>query len=109
MNNSKDSSDHTGSDMREIIAKRRSVLKVLNDEPLWKPELDEQLDVSRSTINRAVNELAEIGLIERIENGYTSTMAGELGLDLHTEYVKYLGVKPRGFTVLGPHRARRQI
>ncbi|QZA88172.1 GntR family transcriptional regulator [Salinarchaeum sp. IM2453] len=88
MNNSKDSSDHTGSDMREIIAKRRSVLKVLNDEPLWKPELDEQLDVSRSTINRAVNELAEIGLIERIENGYTSTMAGELGLDLHTEYVE---------------------
>ena len=23
--------------------------------------------------------------------------------------VKYLGVKPRGFTVLGPHRTRRRI
>lgn len=88
MNNSKDSSDHTGSGVREIIAKRRSVLKLLNNKQLWKPELNEQLDVSRSTINRAVNELAEIGLIKRTENGYTSTTAGELGLSLHAEYVE---------------------
>jgi nitrous oxidase accessory protein NosD len=50
-----------------------------------------------------------------IDKNLKITTSGDVTLDgkgvgtQHGIVVKYLGVKPRGFTVLGPHRTRRRI
>ncbi|KTG11222.1 hypothetical protein AUR64_04655 [Haloprofundus marisrubri] len=70
------------SEIMAAVARRGNVLRAL-DEGTRKAELVTQLSVSRSTVDRAIRELEGQGLVERTDNGYRRTLAGELVL---TEY-----------------------
>lgn len=71
---------------RGTVAKRRDVLAALAAEPRYKRDLIDDLGHSRSTIDRAVTELLEADLAERVEGKYRATPAGELGLRRHDAY-----------------------
>jgi len=64
----------------KLVAKREGVLRKLREAPLEKPKLVDCVAVSRSTIDRAVRDLLEAGLIRRDEDGYRTTAIGALAL-----------------------------
>jgi predicted transcriptional regulator len=69
-----------------VVARRGDVLRAMSADGTWKSDLDDQLDVSRSTIDRSVRELEAMGLVERTEAGYRQTLAGRIAL---TEYTRF--------------------
>lgn len=75
-----------GATLRETVRKRSDVLGSLSTAPASKPELVDRLDVSRSTVDRAVDALGEIGLIRRVDGTYHATAHGELVLDCYRAY-----------------------
>lgn len=60
----------------EALVGRADALDVLEDGPLRIPELGEELGVSRSTVHRLKNELAEQGVLQRSEGGLQLTRTG---------------------------------
>ncbi|MES3518102.1 MAG: ArsR family transcriptional regulator [Natronomonas sp.] len=70
----------------DIVPRRREILKKLYEEPRHKRDLVAELDSSRSTVDRAVRELENAGLVERQHDGYTATLIGRLALDCYSIY-----------------------
>lgn len=70
----------------ELVARRAGVIDVLLDEPLWKRDILDRLDTSRSTANRAIKELEDAGLVKRTSDGYVATVAGQIALERHRAY-----------------------
>jgi tetratricopeptide (TPR) repeat protein/predicted transcriptional regulator len=64
-----------------VLTKRTGILERLADAPAHKRDLVDELDQSRSTINRAIDELSSVALVRRDDEGYTATLAGRLALD----------------------------
>ena len=65
-------------DIIDVVGNRWDVLDTLYEAPLTKPELKAALNVSRSTVNRAVSELEQAELIERSPpDGYQITAFGQ--------------------------------
>jgi predicted transcriptional regulator len=62
----------------EIVEKRRCVLGRLVDGPVSKPELVASLDVSRSTVDRAIRDLESQSLVTREDGTFAATLAGRL-------------------------------
>lgn len=83
-----DSEELQGKTLREIIRRRSDVLDSLRSDPASKPELVERLDLSRSTVDRAVDSLRETGLIRRIGGQYHVTVHGRLLYGSYREYVE---------------------
>jgi predicted transcriptional regulator len=69
--------DHT-SGFVETLCTRHEFLVSLRAGPREKRALVETLDVSRSTVDRAIRELQSEGLVEREQRGFRLTAAGEL-------------------------------
>jgi predicted transcriptional regulator len=61
-----------------VVARREGLLAVLYESPQAKCDLVRSLDVSRSTIDRAVRRLESEGLVERRASGYGLTLVGRL-------------------------------
>lgn len=62
-----------------VLVSRWDFLDALREQPRSKSELETSLGVSRSTVNRAVNELTKVDLIKRVPTtGYRITAFGEL-------------------------------
>jgi predicted transcriptional regulator len=74
------------SEVMAVVARRGDVLRALADDGGRKCELDEKLDVSRSTIDRAIRELEGLGLVERAEDGYYRTVSGTLALEEYDRF-----------------------
>ncbi|WP_101294318.1 tetratricopeptide repeat protein [Halegenticoccus soli] len=70
-----------------LVTKRLGFLERLGSSRLEKRELVDELDCSRSTVDRAVRELELADLVRRVDGGYETTLAGELIADRHREYV----------------------
>lgn len=70
----------------DLLCRRASVLRELNTHPARKRELVTMLDISRSTVDRAVRELVAHDLVERTEYGYRSTLAGQLTLEAFEQF-----------------------
>lgn len=79
--------DLDGQQLRDVVRKRTDVLASICETPARKPELVDRLDVSRSTVDRAVDALVEAGLIRRVDGDYCVTPHGRLALEAHQEYV----------------------
>ncbi|MCU4753163.1 tetratricopeptide repeat protein [Natrialbaceae archaeon A-chndr2] len=62
----------------EVLSRRIDFLEFLRETVAYKPELVDTLEHSRSTVDRAVDELMSEGLIERGEDGYVLTQSGKL-------------------------------
>lgn len=75
-------------DLQKCLQSRGHFLRHLSH-PRKKSELVRELDESRSTIDRALRELERAGFVER-DDGYRTTLAGELALAEHERYVARL-------------------
>ena len=87
-------------ELRAVLSKRGRCLGELIDRPIRKPELQARLDVSRSTVDYAVRELLEAGLVDRVPEGFQATLFGELAFATFTEYDRTLAGQCRAAAVL---------
>lgn len=78
----------TDDSLIDILHKRSNILCAIYDDPLAKPKLTSTLDVSRSTIDRGVEELAKNGCIERRDSKYHITILGEFVCELYQRYYR---------------------
>jgi predicted transcriptional regulator len=76
-----------GEGLRDAVGKRADVLATLAEQAYRKPELVEALHVSRSTVDRAIDELTEAGLAVAEGSAYRATVAGEVALSARRTYV----------------------
>lgn len=63
------------------LTRRAPLLERLAAEPMRACELAAELEVSRSTVDRGLRELETLDLVERREQSYRATLAGELALE----------------------------
>jgi predicted transcriptional regulator len=75
----------TTEDLADVLATRRRFLDALATEPASKRALEERLDVSRSTVDRAVRDLETWSLVTYADREYHLTPAGRYGRHVHVE------------------------
>lgn len=73
-------------DIRQVLEHRSSVLASLISSPARKPELVDALDSSRSTVDRAIDELVSAGCVYKEGRKYIPTTAGRLAFEKYEEY-----------------------
>ncbi|WP_306057906.1 helix-turn-helix transcriptional regulator [Natronococcus wangiae] len=71
----------SGEAVLEVVTARRAILERLATDALGSGELAAELERSRSTVDRALSDLEAIGLIERTNGRYRTTVAGALALE----------------------------
>lgn len=72
----------------DVLTDRIDFLECLNEEPLHKPDLEERLGHSRSTVDRAIGALEEAGLVERVTRGWVATPVGIAAADRYRAYLE---------------------
>lgn len=77
-----------GEELRTVLSKRHTVLEALSTGGKTKPELVEELAYSRSTVDRAIEELSEVGCVTVKERRYSGSPFGKTALQLHREYIE---------------------
>lgn len=75
-----------GDALRSTLYKRGDVFRALAGAPASKPELVDRLLSSRSTVDRAVADLADVDCVESRNGTYSLTAAGRLALAEHDRY-----------------------
>jgi tetratricopeptide (TPR) repeat protein len=65
----------------DVLTRRLNLLRRLEESPAHKRDLIDDLDTSRSTLDRAVSELEEASLVERGGDGVALTASGRLALE----------------------------
>lgn len=68
------------------VLKRRVFLEILSDDPMDRRDLEERLDVSRTTVYRATTELLDLGFLEHVDGTYRSTHRGKAVLEVTKQY-----------------------
>ena len=71
----------------EVLSRRRDFLEYLDSDPAEKPEMVADLDHSRSTVDRAIRTLADAGFVERVSEGYRTTLTGCLALERYEAFL----------------------
>jgi tetratricopeptide (TPR) repeat protein/DNA-binding transcriptional ArsR family regulator len=89
-------------DTLDVLTRRVDVLQRLADAPAHVRDLVDELDQSRSTINRAIGELEDADLVKRDDDGYAATTAGRLALDRLDAFRGELGDVVAADAVLDP-------
>lgn len=87
-----------------LLTNRRSVLDVISRGASDKQQIVEEVDVSRSTVDRAVRELEDAGLVERTRAGVSMTTSGRIALKSHdrlTDTIRGLGAASSLLPYLG--------
>lgn len=75
--------DRPADELVALLARRIEVLEAVLEAPRTRPELVDTLDISRSTVDRAVRELEDMGLVRFNGDSFSATLVGQLA---HTEY-----------------------
>lgn len=73
----------------ELVANRADFLDLLVDRRLPKRDVVDELGHSRSTVNRALDELVEAGLVDETPDGCRTTIVGRLALEEYRRYVRH--------------------
>ena len=100
--------DLGGDDLRTVLAKRMPILDSLRDAPKTKPTLTAELDHSRSTIDRAIEELLAVECIEPTATAgrkFRLTIVGSAALETAEAYHRdtdLLGTNVDLFTAIPP-------
>lgn len=79
------------SEVMAVVARRGDVLRALDAGGVGKRDIDDRLDVSRSTIDRSIRELEATGFVERTAGGYRRTLAGRLALEEYDAFESRIG------------------
>jgi tetratricopeptide (TPR) repeat protein len=74
-----------------LLERRVDLLQCLESSSHRKPEIVEALEWSRSTVDRAIRELELENLVERTDEGYTTTLAGRLVTTQYSQFVETIG------------------
>lgn len=77
------------SEEQELVAQRANYLSVMMDDSYRKTELTDVLDAPRSTVDRAVRQLEEGGLVKRVNSEFTVTLTGRLAFERYAEYAEF--------------------
>ena len=93
----------------EVLLRRRDVLDRLCRSPAHVRDLVEETGQSRRTINRAVNELEDAGLVERGGDGIQATTAGRIAHDRLAGFLSDLDDVLTAEDVLDPVPAGTEI
>ncbi|MFW5959116.1 MAG: helix-turn-helix transcriptional regulator [Natronomonas sp.] len=72
---------HPPRDLLIEVVRRAPMIKALQEEPLDRRELEQHLEISKSTAHRNTTLLAERGLVERLDGEYQLTEFGEAVAD----------------------------
>lgn len=75
----------TDSSSVAAVERRIDTLRALAEAPDSKAGLIERIDISRSTAERSVRELATHGFVTRSDDRYRVTTAGQVALDAHAQ------------------------
>ncbi|OYR60265.1 hypothetical protein DJ83_10195, partial [Halorubrum ezzemoulense] len=75
------------SELAGVVERRLDFLERLAAEPLRKHELVDALGHSRSTVNRAIDELEAAGLVAGETDGYLTTLSGRLLAEQYREFL----------------------
>ncbi|WP_256301253.1 tetratricopeptide repeat protein [Haloarchaeobius salinus] len=86
----------------ELLDRRRQVLGHLGGDGQHVRDLCDELDVSRSTVNRALRELEDAGWVERADDGYVRTTTGSLALQKYRDQVTALDAVQTHADALSP-------
>ncbi|NUE03001.1 MarR family transcriptional regulator [Halorubraceae archaeon YAN] len=89
-------------DLLSLIVRRGDVLRTIDSPGMDKRDIVSQLNVSRSTVDRAVRELESAELIERTDNVFRRTLAGELALDAYETFEEQLSAISASCSALRP-------
>lgn len=84
----------------ELVGRRYEFLAILNTETYGKRSLEERLDVSRSTIDRALRELETASLVRRTSNGYRTTLYGCTLVAIYASMLDYVNQAQRAKSLL---------
>jgi predicted transcriptional regulator len=77
-----------GLSLLKLVGRRSELLATLVEEPREKRGLEESVSASRSTVDRALKELEEAGLVRWRDGRYHATLGGRLQLQLYREFVE---------------------
>ncbi|MCO8267609.1 hypothetical protein NKF06_13695 [Haloferax sp. AB510] len=77
--------DETSAQLSRLLMRRSSFVRSLAERPRDKRGLADDLDTSRSTVDRVVRELLDAGLAERVEGRYQLTSVGRCALGAYDE------------------------
>jgi predicted transcriptional regulator len=75
------------SEIEELVIKRHDFLDALDDSPATKPELVDRLNTSRSTVDRAIDDLGRCNFVSRPDDRYQLTMAGKAVHEQHQSHL----------------------
>lgn len=89
-------------EVKAIVERRSDVLATLRDDALEKRELIDELGVSRSTVDRAIEELVSVDLVSVECGRYRTTLAGRICLERFQAYVTELEETVAAQAVLEP-------
>jgi tetratricopeptide (TPR) repeat protein len=78
---------HGGLELLKLVGRRSELLELLVEAPHGQGELEAALEESRSTVDRALRELEEAGLVRWVDGSYHATLAGRLQLQHYREFV----------------------
>lgn len=78
-------------EVASVLAKRRECLRAVTGGPVRKRDLVDSLDIPRTTLDRAVRELTEVGLVECASGGIRATGFGREALAAADSYREALG------------------
>jgi len=93
------------SSIRDVLSKRYAVLSLLIEQPRTKPELVDNLDCSRATVDRAINELLDtrcVQLVETTSRRYEATQTGVIAAETHSNYRDTIDALDEAWTALNP-------
>jgi len=76
-----------GLSLRGVLDKRSDVLRYLRETSARKPELVDELPISRSTVDRAIRDFIKEDCVTETEGRYAATKTGRLALTEYEDYV----------------------
>jgi predicted transcriptional regulator len=82
------------------VRTRRDILVALTDGPVDKAALTASVSVSRSTVNRAIRRLDELGFVERVAGGWRISLAGRFALRAFARFRERMAGIVRGRPLL---------
>lgn len=78
-------------DVMGLIADRREIIEFVEATPHAKRDIVDNVDVSRSTVDRAIRDVDIVGLVDRTAAGYTMTLAGQEAMARYRSTVATIG------------------
>jgi len=86
----------------DLIGRRADFLTYLRDQRAAKRDVVDDLDHSRSTVDRAIDDLVSAGLVRREDGVFETTAAGVLALEEHRQHTERLTALRGARTALAP-------